>query len=148
MKSNTQACAAHQPVRHWFRPGLHWSWLVVLGLLFVTSSAWAQITTGSVSGTVSDTTGAVIPKATITLVNDATKDQRVSTSDATGYFTFAAVQPGTYTVNIAATGFEAWKQPGFVMNSGDPGSSTASSLLSVHPLNRLPSRPMLRRSSR
>jgi len=80
---------------------------------------FAQITTGSLSGTARDTTGAAIPKADVTLQNDATNDIRKTVTDGTGYFTFAAVQPGTYSVTIQSTGFSKWTQTGIVMNSGD-----------------------------
>ena len=79
----------------------------------------AQLTTGSLSGTVTDSTKAVVPNAAITLINEATQDQRATTSNSSGHFTFAAVQPGTYTVAIKATGFREWKQVSIPMNPGD-----------------------------
>ncbi len=79
----------------------------------------AQITTGSLSGTARDTTGALVPKAKITLENEATNDMRSTVSDNAGYFTFAAVQPGNYSVTVEAPGFAKWTQTGIVMNSGD-----------------------------
>lgn len=91
----------------------------LLTLLFLPVSALAQITAGSLSGTVRDTTGAVIPKASVTLTNEATKDARNTVSNATGFFSFAAVQAGQYSVTIRAEGFENWRQTGIVMNSGD-----------------------------
>lgn len=93
--------------------------LMALALLLLAPRAFSQITTGSLSGTVTDTTGAVIPNATVTLVNESTNDTRATVSNGTGYFTFAAVQPGTFTVSVTAKGFGPWKQTGIVMNSGD-----------------------------
>ena len=117
-------------------------------LLLVAPAAFAQITTGSLSGTVRDTTGAVIPNANITLQNQTTNDMRTTASNATGYFTFAAVQPGTYTVSISAPGFELWKQTGIVMNSGDirevsgvamqVGAATVSVSVSAAPAQIVP----------
>ncbi|MDI3254892.1 MAG: carboxypeptidase-like regulatory domain-containing protein [Bacillota bacterium] len=79
----------------------------------------AQLTTGSLSGTVADSTGAVVPNARVTLVNEASHDTRQTTSNSAGYFTFAAVQPGSYTVTVEANGFNIWKQTGVPMNPGD-----------------------------
>lgn len=88
-------------------------------LLLMTPVLRGQLTTGSLSGTVNDSTGAVVPQATVTLINEATHDQRMTTSNSAGHFTFAAVQPGTYTVSIAAASFKSWKQVGIPMNPGD-----------------------------
>lgn len=95
---------------------------VILAALLLAPAVMAQLTTGSLSGTVRDTTGAVIPNANVTLRNEATNDSRSTQSNSAGYFTFAAVQPGTYTVTVAARGFGAWKQSGVVMNAGDSRS--------------------------
>jgi len=102
-------------------PGSAWRGLcafLMLSLLCLAPAARAQIT-GSLSGTIRDTTGAVVPKANVALTDEATNDTRSTVSNAAGYFTFAAVQPGTYTITISAAGFEAWKGIGMLMNSGD-----------------------------
>ncbi|WP_350448945.1 carboxypeptidase regulatory-like domain-containing protein [Paracidobacterium acidisoli] len=92
---------------------------LVLALLLISLGAHAQLTTGSLSGTVQDQSGAVIPNAQVTLLNDASHDRRQSTSNSAGYFTFAGVQPGSYTITIQAKGFENWSQTGVTMNPGD-----------------------------
>ncbi len=92
---------------------------VAIAACFMVIGAAAQIVTGSLSGTVKDTTGAVVPKAAVTLINEATNDRRSTDADAAGYFTFAAVPYGNYTVEIQVKGFETWRQTGIVMNSGD-----------------------------
>ncbi len=81
--------------------------------------AFAQVANGSLSGTVFDTTGAVIPRANITLTNEATKIDRHTVSNADGYFSFAAIPPGSYTVIISAQGFAPWKTKGIVFNQGE-----------------------------
>ena len=88
-------------------------------LLFVTPLLQGQLTTGSLSGTAADSTGAVVPNAKIVLFNEATRDERATTSNSVGRFTFAAVQPGTYTVTVSATNFKSWKNSGIPMNPGD-----------------------------
>jgi L-lactate permease len=58
----------------------------------------AQLITGSISGHVIDPSNAVVAKAEVSLLNQATGDTRKSVSNDAGYFTFAGVIPGTYTV--------------------------------------------------
>lgn len=93
--------------------------VLALLMLFLTPAAFAQITTGSLSGTVRDSTGAVVPNAGITLINQATNDTRATLSNGSGYFTFAGVQSGAYTITVSAPGFQVWKETGIPMNSGD-----------------------------
>ncbi|HSS95535.1 MAG TPA: carboxypeptidase regulatory-like domain-containing protein, partial [Terriglobales bacterium] len=66
-----------------------------------------------------DTTGAVVSNAKVTMRNDASGDTRTTVSNASGYFSITAVQPGTYTVSVEATGFKQWKQAGVVFTQGD-----------------------------
>jgi len=58
-----------------------------------------------IAGTVADATGAVIPRATITLRQLSTHDTRTARSDAEGYFSFAALPTGPYRIDVAAMGF-------------------------------------------
>jgi hypothetical protein len=72
--------------------------------LFFAGSAFAQFT-GSVQGTVQDPSAAGIAKATVQLVNQATKESESTTTDASGTFRFLSLAPGTYKVTVEATGF-------------------------------------------
>ncbi len=68
--------------------------------------AWPQATSGRVSGTVRDQTGAVIPNAEVVLVNTAT-DVRVTTqSSEGGFYVFPGVSPGPYQVTVEIKGME------------------------------------------
>jgi hypothetical protein len=100
-------------------------WCVLLSLsllvalfLGVTSAAHAQVS-ATVNGTVYDATGAVIPGATVTLVQDATKDTRVSVTNGEGYFAFPALLTGSYSVKIEAKGFKGYQQQGINLSAGD-----------------------------
>ena len=62
-------------------------------LLLFMPQMYAQLTTGSLSGTITDTAKAVVPNANVVLLDEATKDRRTTTSNSVGHFTFAAVQP-------------------------------------------------------
>jgi len=98
-----------------------WAALLVstIVLLLLGPPMHAQLTTGSLSGTVADSSNAVVPNAKVILLNEATVDQRQTTSNSVGHFTFAAVQQGTYTMTVSGSGFQLWKQTGIVLNSGD-----------------------------
>lgn len=78
--------------------------LVALSLLFAVNAA-AQTTTGSMSGSVVDSTGQVLPGATVTIVHERTGEQRVGTTSEVGLFAFAALMPGPYTVKAELAGF-------------------------------------------
>lgn len=86
--------------------------------LLSASIAFGQQITGTLSGTVYDQAGAVVPKANVTLRNEASGDTRQSVSNSTGYFSFPAVPPGSYTLNVKAPGFEAWQLKGIAMSQG------------------------------
>ncbi len=90
----------------------------ILGLL-AAGCAYGQQLTAALSGTTYDQTGAVVPKAKVTLKNEATGDTRTTVSNNDGVFTFSAVQPGTYDLTVTAQGFRPWGQNGIVLNQGD-----------------------------
>jgi protocatechuate 3,4-dioxygenase beta subunit len=60
----------------------------------------AQAVAGTISGTVVDQQGQVIPGATLTIVNEATNDLRVSVTDDRGNFQVTNLQPASYTVRV------------------------------------------------
>lgn len=94
--------------------------LVSIALLTILSlQAHSQELTGTLSGTVYDQAGAVIPGASVTLKNEASGDIRTTVSNGSGYFTIAGVQPSTYTLTISAKSFQTWQEPGIAMNLGD-----------------------------
>ncbi len=96
------------------------SGLLILGMvMFTTVSSHAQQLTGTISATVYDSSGAVVPAATITLKNSESGDVRRTVSDGSGYFTFTAVQPATYSISVGAKGFTTWELTGIVINLGD-----------------------------
>jgi carboxypeptidase family protein/TonB-dependent receptor-like protein len=73
--------------------------------------------TGTVSGTIVDATGQLVPGATITLVSETTANTRIATSDARGEFAFRAVEPGSYTVKFELTGFRTLERKNNVLNA-------------------------------
>ena len=72
----------------------------------VGAAIWAQTTTtGRVTGTVSDQTGAVVPNAAVQLLNVGTNATQTSTADSAGDFVFPPVPPGSYRVTVTMSGF-------------------------------------------
>lgn len=78
----------------------------------------AQVATGSLSGEVHDPTGAVVPNAKVTMKNSASNDVRETITNASGFFSVSAVQPGSYTVTISASGFNPWQEKDLAFSQG------------------------------
>lgn len=79
---------------------------VALSLCLVGTTLNAQSFYGSMVGTVSDSTGAVIPGTAVTLKNLGTNDQQKSTTDSSGSYRFQNLVPGHYTLTFAKSGFQ------------------------------------------
>jgi hypothetical protein len=69
-------------------------------------------TTGSVRGTVKDAGGAVVPHATVIMMNRATRAQRDTVTDDQGVYAFAVVPVGQYDLEITFPGFLVYRRPG------------------------------------
>ena len=90
----------------------------LLVALFLTSPGWAQSTFGSITGTVTDASGAVMPGARITITNADTGVARHVPSGGDGVYTVADVLPGTYRLAVDAKGFSAFERSGIVLYAG------------------------------
>jgi hypothetical protein len=76
-------------------------------ILLLASMARSQSITGSISGAVVDSNAGVIPGASVTLTSDKTGATRQAVTNEEGRFTFAAVQPGIYSIKIEQQGFQS-----------------------------------------
>jgi hypothetical protein len=103
--------------------------LLLLALLFslFPSAARAQ-TTATISGTVEDPFGAVIPGAQVTLTNQETNESRRVQSNGAGLYAFPSLVPGTYSLKVSAKGFQAKQVTGIVLNAGDARTVPALNL--------------------
>jgi len=79
---------------------------LLVGMFSVTSSLHAQNAFGSLVGTVTDSSGAVVPGAAVTLTNLGTNEKKVVQSDASGNYRFMALQPTQYKVEIEKTSYK------------------------------------------
>ncbi len=79
----------------------------LMALLLITGiSVYGQAVTGTVLGTVTDSSGAVVVNAKVTLTNSGTATVQTIETNASGNYTFADVSEGTYSVSIEAAGFK------------------------------------------
>jgi hypothetical protein len=88
--------------------------------LLSTSLILAQTSTGSITGVVSDSSGAVVPGATVRLIGTDTGDlARELTTAGDGSFSAPLLRPSTYTVEVSATGFKRLVRSGIVLRVDD-----------------------------
>ena len=85
-------------------------------------AVWAQGTTSRVLGTVQDATGAVVPNADIKLINEGTRVTFQTKSSDSGAYTFEAVQPGEYELDVEASGFRKFISKANRVTIGQPAT--------------------------
>src|SRR5262249_8751058 len=86
-------------------------WLFAVALLVVSvATASAQEQRGSIEGVIRDSSGAVLPGATIEARSPSMAGVQTTVSDLTGAYRFPALPPGRYEVSAALQGFQAAKQ--------------------------------------
>ena len=83
----------------------------------VMPTAHAQQTLGGITGTVTDSSGAVVSGATVTLVGDQTKLSRTQTTSSTGSYLFVNLPIGTYTLSFTQQGFESQNVPSIAVQA-------------------------------
>lgn len=92
--------------------------LVLLLSIVVSLPLLAQSSTGSISGTVTDDSGAALPGVTVTATNVATSVTRSTLTNASGYYQLALLPPATYAVEATLEGFQAVRRDALVVNIG------------------------------
>jgi hypothetical protein len=92
--------------------------LVSVGI-FVCGTSWAQ-ETASMSGTVTDPSGAVVPNAKITLLQQETGSTQTTTTNGDGLYDVPGLGVGHYTLTISAPGFTTYQKMGIVVNVAIP----------------------------
>src|SRR6478609_3514953 len=86
--------------------------VVCVVIAFISGTASAQVLYGSIVGTLTDDTGAGVPKAVVTVKNTSTGLPRQVTADDTGYYSIPNLLEGTYDLSVAANGFRPYSQKG------------------------------------
>lgn len=91
----------------------------VLSILALSSmGCLAQLNTGSITGTVKDPTGAVVPNAKVTVTDVSKGLPYNSVTDANGLFSIRALPAATYTERVEVPGFATYERPGIVLEVG------------------------------
>src|SRR5262244_2743722 len=90
--------------------------LLVILLCCITSTAFGAVG-GSISGTIKDSSGGVVPGAMLTLTNTALGTQFKSITDGQGLYTFPSLPVGRYELTIDATGFKSQKKTGLAIDA-------------------------------
>ncbi|HZR31858.1 MAG TPA: carboxypeptidase regulatory-like domain-containing protein [Terriglobales bacterium] len=95
--------------------------LILLGsvLSLFCICALAQVTSGTMFGTVTDPSGAMLSNATVTVTNPATGLTRTMTTSEAGTFIVPNLLPGTYTISVEAPGFKKLEKTGVVLSAAD-----------------------------
>jgi len=75
-------------------------------LLAFASSAWAQKTSGTIAGTVTDDSGALVAGASVTVTSVQTEATRTSQTNSAGLFSFPELNPGVYNISVTKQGFK------------------------------------------
>jgi hypothetical protein len=114
------------------RPKFDWS-LIAVALLSATLLSIATLpvasqttTLGTITGTVTDSTGAVVPDATVTIKDTATGDVRTTQTNSAGRYVFINVNPGKYDVTITKQGFAKVSIPGDVAEVGQVSTNNVT----------------------
>ena len=92
--------------------------LLALSIIF-TATAFGQLNTADILGTVEDSTGAVVPNASVTLNNLGTNEKRTTLSNSSGEYNFTLLPVGHYSITVKAGGFQASTAKDIAVEAGD-----------------------------
>jgi hypothetical protein len=90
-------------------------YLCVYASLLAVTDAYAQSTYGSITGMVTDASGGVISGAKVEAANQGTGVTRITSTDSDGTYVFISLDPGTYSVSVAVSGFATKKNPSIAL---------------------------------
>src|SRR5262245_45101984 len=98
---------------------MNWRPVVAMCVIVLcATSAHAQFDSANISGVVQDTTGAVLPGVTVTLVNVGTKNERETVTNEAGLYTFPNVPVGEYRITAVLSGFKSLTKSDVRVNAG------------------------------
>ena len=109
---------------NWPRAGLCTSCLLLLLALVAGPTSLAAQTQSRLNGTVTDTSGAVIPGAPVTATNVETGVAQTAETNESGGFIFPYLTPGSYSLKVEYAGFKTYSQSGITIETGATRSVT------------------------
>ena len=95
---------------------MRWGFKLSVFLILAPYSLWAQSISGTILGSVQDTTGAAVPGASVTIINSETALTRVATTNSTGEYDVPSLPPGTYNIAVEMKGFKKVSLSGVRLN--------------------------------
>src|SRR5450631_179715 len=95
----------------------HYARLAVL-LILVSAVSFAQVERATITGTLTDKNGAVVPDAAVRVTEESTNETKVLQSDSAGAYTVSNLTPGSYTIEVEKTGFTKHINKGYVVQVG------------------------------
>jgi Cna protein B-type domain. len=94
------------------------SLVFVLGIVFLPAMLHAQLSgKGTIQGTVTDPTGAIVPGATVKLIQNSTNSEHDQKTTSSGFYSVASLDPGIYTVTVSAPGFQTYTQQNVTLDA-------------------------------
>ncbi|HEX6503115.1 MAG TPA: carboxypeptidase-like regulatory domain-containing protein [Terriglobales bacterium] len=101
-----------------------WVMVCLVGLCWMAAgTSWAQTSSTSLQGTVTDQSGSAIPNATVVLLNAESKVERTATTGQRGEYRLLAVPPGTYSLRVTAPGFAHYEQTSLQLLVNTPATA-------------------------
>jgi hypothetical protein len=100
--------------------------ILILAALSITTPAYCQIDTATLSGRITDSTGAVVPNAQVKAVQTQTNFESLTQTNAEGLFSVPSLRPGPYRLTVVASGFKQYIREGLELSVGDNVSVDAA----------------------
>src|SRR6266850_1290230 len=97
---------------------------LIISLLAFVPAAVAQITSGTITGVVTDTSGAAVAGASVTIASTQTGSVRTATTNSEGNFSFPELSPGVYNITVTKQGFKKVEQKGVEAHVADLNNVT------------------------
>src|SRR5438477_2141092 len=99
------------------REDMQTNWKLAAAVVLLPAALMAQSTFGTILGTVTDSTGAVVPQAKIMITNQGENISRATSTDPQGNYEALNLKAGVYTVSAEASGFKIFKASDLGLNA-------------------------------
>ena len=93
--------------------------LTMIGFLLCTGNLFGQSVSGTLTGTVSDPSHAVVVGAKVTLLSETTGTHRETVTDQAGIYGFNLIQPDSYTVVVESVGFKTFRRTNILLTANE-----------------------------